>query len=103
VAWRDYATFGRVLADPGYAACVQELYPTLNDVIANIVENTAIAVSRRYAIHRDNDGLLWLWRESSRVGLINGRDTVMLLKQHTNLRQEVNEAASLTFANIVEA
>lgn len=76
-------------------------YPSLEDVLKNINNNTAFAVSRKYCVRQDTDGLTWLYREDTRVGIISGEE-LLLIKGKAFLVEEIMESPELTFDIIKE-
>ena len=102
IIWRDYAQYSKVLQDPGYASCIKGEYPSLGDVFNVIQPASTIAISQTFAVNQDEDGIRWLLKESKRVGLFTGVDTLMLLRTFSFLREEIQEDETLSIRNIQE-
>ena len=90
------------IKDPGYLLCCKKEYPTLDDILNCVKEDTALAVSPLYAVFRDNLGLRWLYRGTERIGLFSGADTLTLINTFAYLKEELTDASEITVKNIQE-
>lgn len=91
-----------VMHDKGFIHMVKDEYPTLTSILAKIVDNTAIAYSRRYCVYRDVDGVRWLYRNTDRIGLFTGANTLNLLSKHSFYREEIMADEKFTLDKIQE-
>lgn len=102
IIWRDYSSYGDVLQDPGYTACIKEEYPSLTEVFNVIQPSSTIAISRFFAVNQDDQGIRWLMKLKDRVGLFTGVDSLMLLRTFSFLREEIQEDRFVTVNAIQE-
>lgn len=94
--------YENLVADEGYILACKEDFPTLEDVLTHIKEESALAISPRYCVYRDDNGVRWLYRESDKVGLFSGVETLQLLTKFSYLREEITDAKELTIQTIQE-
>ncbi len=92
--------FSNIYHDKGWLDAHNGKFPSLDAILVNIAENSAIAYSRRYAVLRDGIGIRWLYRNKDRVGLFAGVDTLMLLTKFVYLREEIMGDDGFTLNNI---
>lgn len=88
--------------DTGFHEMQQGTYPLLADVLRFIDNESTLAISPSFAIHRDEGGYRWLYRDTSKIGLFSGADTLLLSPLYSYLLEEINEEPSLTISNIKE-
>lgn len=98
----DRPRFSDIASEDGYASACNGKYPALADVITHIREESTIAISPIFAVHRDELGIRWLYRLSHRVALISGADSLLLLNKYKFLREELTEDPAISVQNIRE-
>lgn len=86
----------------GFSDANSGKFPTLAGILQNIAEGSAIAYSRKFCVFRDTTGIRWLYRNSDRVGLFTGVDTLNLLTKFAFLREEIMEDEAFTLNTIRE-
>lgn len=96
--WR----FSTICWDLGFTDMADNAYPSLEKVLANIVEGSAIAFSPKFCVMRDNEGIRWLFRNLERIGLFTGVDTLNLLSKFSYLREEIMSDPTITIRNLRE-
>lgn len=94
--------FSSVMFDKGFVDAHNGQFPSLESVLARIEEGSSIAFSRKYCVIRDYDGIRWLFRDTTRVGIFTGVDTLNLLSRHAYLREEVMDEPAFTVNTITE-
>ncbi len=92
----------RFVADKGYLEACHGIRPALNEVLLRIRSSTAISISEKYAVLRDNSGMRWLYRNLNKIGLFVGANTLMLLEGKGFYREELQSDPAITIANIRE-
>lgn len=95
-------SFESVVKDPAYAQCCVGEYPSLEETLSCIRSGTTIAISNKYAVKRDSEGLRWLYRLSERVGLFSGNASLLLANSSAYLREELVEDPAISVENIQE-
>lgn len=98
---RDFS-FRDIWTTSGFVDSVKGDFPSLEDVLVHIKEKTIIAYSRRYAVLRDTLGIRWLYRNTERIGLFTGNDTLLLLQSTSFYKEEIMEDPLFTLNNIKE-
>lgn len=99
---QDYTNYEYVATDPQYVNAIAGEFPPLDLVLNKIRSGTTIAVSSKFAVHRDADGIRWLYIDTDRVGLFTGSDTLLLLSSFSYVKEQLQEAAAFTVSNIKE-
>lgn len=99
VTFRDYR-YRHVAPDPGYREAMVSNFPTLDEALSVVREDSTIAISLLYAIYRDPSGVRWLLRRTQKVGLFPNNDTIVLLGKNSYLREELVESPQITVKNI---
>lgn len=94
--------FSRVVLDKGFLASSQNEFPSLNNVLLNVAENSALPYSRHFAVFRDSIGLRWLYRKTERIGFFSGADTLNLLKKTSFYKEEIMNDPLFTLNQIKE-
>lgn len=94
--------YDTVARDAGYVQACKGDYPGMDEVLLHIREDTCIAVSPLYAIHRDGGGLRWLYRNIERVGLFPETNSLLLMGKNVYLREELMEDSRITLTDIKE-
>lgn len=94
--------FGHVRLDRGFVDSHRGEFPSLDKVLANIQENSGIAFSTKFCVIRDYNGLRWLYRNTEKVGIFTGADTLNLISRHAYLREEIMEDKVFTINTIRE-
>lgn len=95
-------SFDSLMYDKGFCDSHQGNFPSLDKILQNIVEESAIAYSRLFCVYRDEVGLRWLYRNKEAVGVFTGTDTLMLLSKFSFLREEIMDDKAFTLNNIRE-
>lgn len=98
----DYTNFEYVATDPQYAKAIAGEFPPLELVLNKVRPNTTLAISSKLAVHRDTDGIRWLYVDADRVGLFTGSDTLLLLTAFAYVKEQLQEAVEFTVSNIKE-
>lgn len=101
VFWRE-RNFGDIARDNGYSSACKGDYPPLERVFEAIRDNSTIALSPLYAMHRDEYGLRWLYRHGVKVGMFADNVSLLLLRNGVFLREEIVETKALPLHNIRE-
>lgn len=94
--------FRTFMFDKGFVDAHHNRFPSLDGILTNIKENTSIAYSRRFCVSRDATGIRWLHRNTDRVGIFTGVDTLNLLSKFAFLREEIMEDPAFTLNTIRE-
>lgn len=87
----DWYRLDNIVQDEGYLLACNNDYPELEEVLQHLKENSSLALSSVYAVHRDKDGVRWLFRNTDKVGLFSGVGTLYLFSRFSFLREEMNE------------
>jgi hypothetical protein len=98
---REFAFTDTVL-DKAFAEMHHGRYPTLAGILANIREGTAIAYGRKFCVVRDQIGIRWLYRDTDRVGIFTGADTLNIISKFAYLREEIMADEAFTLNTIRE-
>lgn len=77
-------------------------YPPLRDILSNLQQKHFIAYSRKFAVYRDSNDMMWLYRLHERVGFFSNNDTLTLFKKARGYREEIMEDVAFTLNNIAE-
>ena len=80
----------------------QDVFPTLEEVLLNIKECSAIAFSRKFAVYRDELGLRWLYRNEQRIGLFPNAKSLCLISKYKFYREEIMAEPKFTLDSIQE-
>lgn len=91
-----------MMPDAGWGKAHRGEYPSLEATLAKIVKGTAVAISNKWCIARDEDGVRWLLHKQDRVGIFTGADTLMLFESYAYLREEMMADTCLTVNTIRE-
>lgn len=95
-------TFANVMFNEGFVDCHNDKFPALTKILAIIKENTSIAFSRKFCVLRDATGLRWMYRNTDRVGIFTGVDTLNLISKYGYLREEIMSDPAFTLDNLRE-
>lgn len=98
--FRNYR-FSTASRDEGYVDSNQGKYPNLVEVLSVIRTGSTIAVSPKFAIHRDKAGLRWLFHGMNRVGVFADTETLLLMGRFSFMKEEIEES-SLNISSIRE-
>lgn len=101
VLFGDY-NYDTVARDRGYAEACSNTFPVLREVLDACRPDSSIAISKKFAITRDNLGVRWLYRMTERVGMFPNADTVMLAAKYKYLKEELETSSEISVANIQE-
>lgn len=66
-------------------------YPHFQDVWDVLPEKTACALSEKFCVMRDTDGLMWLFRKENKCALVPNRSSIFLLHKFFYFREELEE------------
>lgn len=80
--------FRSLMFDEGFTNIHKNDYPELTKAIAVLVPGNPIAVSPKYALAKDGDGVVWLYHQMKRVGILSGQ-CLYLLRKFFFLREEI--------------
>lgn len=94
--------FGTLMFDTGFVDGHNGKYPSLEEILRQIKDGSAIAFSRKWAVVRDYHGIKWLYRETQRVGLFTGADTLNLFSKTAYLREEIMSDKAVSINTIRE-
>ena len=94
--WKLYYT------TTGFLESCKDAFPTLEEVLLNIKENTSIAFSRKFAVYRDELGLRWLYRNEQRIGLFPNAKSLCLISKFKFYREEIMAEPKFTLDSIQE-
>lgn len=94
--------FASVYQDVGYYRACNNIYPSLDKILAMIDEKQVIAYSSKFAVQRDNLGFRWLLRDTERIGLFTGANTLNIINKFSFYREEIMEDPLFTLENIKE-
>lgn len=98
----DTVDFSSVMFDPGFHNSCRNDFPSLESILTNIQERTALPYGHNFAVYRDTVGVRWLYRKKDRVGFFSGADTLVLLPKKAHFREEIQEDPNFTLNNIKE-
>lgn len=101
IRYGDYS-ISNMMFDKGFVESHNDDFPPLEKTLAVIKEGTSIAFSRLYCVFRDRDGLRWMYRNTDRVGVFTGVDTLNLISKYSYLREEIMASPSFTINNLRE-
>lgn len=91
---RPRMRLGQFLALPEFRDCIVGEYPSFEETMDTLRDDSAIAVSREFAIERDSLGLNYLYYKTDKVGLVRNRE-VLLADRFNYLREKVLETTNL--------
>lgn len=94
--------FESIVWDQGFVESQTNTYPPLEESFNTVNINSSIAISLKYCIHRDEDGIRWLLKDRSKVGLFMGSNTLYLFNTKRFLLEELQEAPEITCNEIRE-
>lgn len=94
--------FSNFRMDSGFVDAHHNHFPTLPKVLANIQEGSAIAICRKMAVVRDNNGVRWLFFGTNKVGIFTDADTLLLIAKFAFHREEIMTDAAFTCNNLRE-
>lgn len=94
--------FTTLIFDKGFVDMHKGEYPSLDGILRNIEHRSSIAYSRVFCVHKDSDGVIWLYRHQERVGIFTGSDTLNLLGKFGYLREEIAADPAFTLNTIRE-
>jgi len=86
-----FLRFDNVTSSEGYMDACKGEFPTLEEILQRGTPNSCLAYSPKYAVYRDPEGLRWLFRETEKVGLFTGTDTLNLFPTTKFWREEIME------------
>jgi hypothetical protein len=90
------------VSDPGFSDANNGVFPSLADTLTNIRIGDTIAISNNLAVFRDNNGIRWLYKDTSKVGLFTDNSSILLMSRFSFLKEELIEAPTLPIENISE-
>lgn len=96
VAWQD------CVFTQAFVNMHQGVYPSLEEVLLNIQENTAVAYSRDFCVVQDRDGIRWLYYKTTKAGIFTGSNTLSLLRNKAYLREMIMDDPAFTLDTITE-
>jgi hypothetical protein len=88
--------------DKGFCDSHNRKFPSLEKILANIKPGTSIAFSPLFCVVRAGDGLRWMYRETERIGIFTGVDTLNLISKYAYLREEIMNDDLFTLNNLRE-
>lgn len=95
-------SFRNIWPDAGFTDSVKNSFPSLEEILMHIREESIIAYSHTFAVLRDGLGLRWLYRNIERVGLFTGTDTLLLFPKTGFYREEIMDDPMFTLNHIKE-
>lgn len=96
------ASFDYIWPDPGFSKAQKNEYPSMASILQRIKDGSAIAYSLRYCIIKDFEGMIWLYRNLDKVGLIIGNETLYIISSKAYLREEIMEDPAFSLTSIRE-
>ncbi len=79
-----------------FADMLKGSYPTYVEAVDNLINNSSIAFDRNYAVLKDVDGLIWLYRKLERIGLVQDKSKeILLFSTKGYLREEIQETKEI--------
>lgn len=79
-----------------------DVFPSLEEILLVIKENSSIAFSRKFAVYRDDLGLRWLYRNEQRIGLFPNAKSLCLISKFKFYREEIMAEPKFTLDSIQE-
>ena len=98
----DNDRFSAIARTEDFMALHNGVYPNLSQVLEVIDKGSCMAFSRHYLVVRDSDGLRWLYRDTTKIGLFTGANTLNLLSSGTFYREELMEEPAFDINTIQE-
>lgn len=95
-------SFTDFIFDKGFCDSHNRVFPSLDKILSNIKPNTAIAFTPLFCVLRTSDGIRWLYRETEKVGIFTGVDTLFLTTKFAYLREEIMSEPFFTLNNLRE-
>jgi hypothetical protein len=91
--------FNQLAPCKSFADMLAGSYPTFDEALTNLIPESSIAFARNYALLTDKDGLVWVYRQLERIGLVNNKSKeFFLFSAKKFLREEIQESG--LFPNI---
>lgn len=91
--------FNQLAPCKSFADMLAGIYPSFTEVLDNLIPQSSIAFARNYALLTDKDGLVWVYRQLERIGLVNNKSKeFFLFSAKKFLREEIQESG--LFPNI---
>lgn len=82
-----------IMPSQGFANMIRGVYPTFQECVEGLIEDSSLAFDRNYAVHKDYDGLVWVYRQFEKVGLVNPTSReFFLFSRKKFLREEIQES-----------
>lgn len=91
--------------NPGYHNYIQEKeesYPSLSLVLQSILPRQSLAFSNKYTVYRDKEGMRWLYRRTTRIGLFTGVNTLVLFSSKIYLQEEIQNLLKFDIETVKE-
>lgn len=92
----------RFYTTEGFIESCKDVFPTLEEVLLNVKENSGIAFSRKFAVYRDDLGLRWLYRNEQRIGLFPNSKSLSLISKFKFYLEEIMAEPKFTLDSIQE-
>jgi hypothetical protein len=92
---RTYSLFD-ILANKGYLATLAGDYPSLPEIMERLPTGCCVAFSSSYAVLRDDGGVSWLYRNTTRIGFLSD-STVSCFQPKMYLTDEILETVGPNF------
>lgn len=90
----------RIAFTQGYQrACLGE-YPSFRGTIEALEDGVAVAVSSKFCLYKDVDGLILLIRGKERIGVFTGKVSVSLLPSKKYFKEELENSPELRGINV---
>lgn len=87
-------TFAGMIASQAFYEMAIGEYPSYEEAYQRLVTGSCIAVTRDFAVYRDQDGFPYLLHQNKKIGICS-RDTVTLGRNFQYMREEIVETECL--------
>ena len=95
-------SFANLMFNKGFLDSHNNSFPSLESILQQIQNKSAIAFSRKLCVIRDGDGLRWLFHNKTRIGVFTGVDALSLISRYNYLREEIMAEPLFTLNTIRE-
>jgi hypothetical protein len=99
---RPDTRFSTLARGENFLALHKGVYPNLSQILTVLANGSSMAFARKYLVARDTDGLRWLYRETDKIGLFTGADTLNLFTRFSFCREELMEEPTFDINTIQE-
>lgn len=91
-------TWQTLMKEQSFTDMILGVYPSFKDCVDNLIPSSSIAFHRDFCVLMDKDGLIWLYRQKERIGLVQvdgDKQDLILFKRKSYLREEIQENGTM--------